>query len=159
MKDTYGTLKQLIPLILKYQGSANLNGMLVTDDSVIDSALIGDYELKAIFPRRFNYAAAGVAVAGQGQVQQGQQTPRRQAGGCLILSTGPGEYIIAGRNMSLSFVMMDANSEKNVGLLTLEDGTFVNNKWITGRRLNGDESRGTFPTDRSKIYKVSLYSY
>jgi hypothetical protein len=163
MKDTYGTLKQLLPLILKYQGSANLNGMLVTDDSGIDSALIGDYELKATFPRRFNYAAAGVVVAGQGQVQvqaqPGQQAPRRQAGGCLIISTGPGEYIIAGRNMSLSFGMMDANSEKKVGLLSLEDGTFVNNKWITGRRLNGDESRVTFPADRSKIYKVSLYSY
>jgi len=61
--------------------------------------------------------------------------------------------------MSLSFGMMDANSEKNVGLLSLEDGTYVNNKWITGRRLNGDESRVTFPADRSKIYKVSLYSY
>jgi len=163
MKDSYGTLNQLLPLILKYQGSTNLNGMLVTDDTGIDSALIGGYELKATFPRRFNYAAAGVVVAGQGQGQgqgqPGQQAPRRQAGGCLIISTGPGEYIIAGRNMSLSFGTMDANSEKNVGLLSLEDGTFVNNKWITGRRLNGDESRVTFPADGSKIFKVRLYSY
>lgn len=157
MKDAYGTLKQLIPLILKYQGSPDLNGMLVTDMTGIDSITIGDYELKATFPRRFNFAGAGIAGPGQGQ--EGTQAPRRQAGGCLIISTSPGEYIIAGRNMSVSFGMADAESGKSVSYLSLEDGTFVNGNWITGRRLNGDESRVTFPADRSKIYKLSLYSY
>ena len=62
--------------------------------------------------------------------------------------------------MSLSFGMADAESGKKCrSTFHLEDGTFVNGKWITGRRLNGDESRVTFPADRSKIYKVSLYSY
>jgi hypothetical protein len=108
------------------------------------------FALKATLPRRFNFAGAGVAVPGQGQ--EGVQVTRRQAGGCLIISTGRGEYIIAGRNMSVSFGMADAESEKSVSYLSLEDGTFVNGKWITGRRLNGDESRVTFPADRSKIY-------
>jgi hypothetical protein len=157
MKDTYGTLKQLKPLIVQNQGTPNLNGMLVTDLAGVDSVTIGGYEIKATLPRRFNFAAAGIAMPGQGPA--GAQAPGRQAGGCLIISAASGEYIIAGRNMSLSFGMEDPESEKNVSFLSLEDGTFVNDKWITGRRLNGDELRVSFPADRSKIYKVSLYSY
>jgi hypothetical protein len=155
MKDSYNTLKQLTPMILKYQGSPNLDGMMVSNNSEIDSIIIGGYKIKATFPRKFNYAAAGVSIAGQTNTQMQE----RKAGGCLIISIGIGEYIIAGRNLSLSFVISEAESKKDVGFLSLEDGIFVNGKWITSRRLNGDESRVTFPSDSSKIYKLSLYSY
>ena len=157
MKDAYGTLKQVIPLILKYQGSQNLNGMLVTEKSEADSVIIGGYALKGTFPRRFNYAAAGVAVpAGQ---QAAVQTTGKKAGGCLIISTGPGEYIVAGRNMSINFGLSAPDTKKKVNFLSLEDGHFVDGKWVTSRRLNGDEYKITFPADGSKIFKFSLYTY
>jgi len=77
----------------------------------------------------------------------------------LIISDSPGEYIIAGRKISLNFSDIDPGSGSRVSFLSLEDGEFNNGKWITGRRLNGDEFRVSFPADRSKIYKVSLYKY
>ena len=154
MKDTYGTLKQMIPMILNNQGTPNISGLMVDNNSGIDSVIIGGYEIRGTFPRRFRYAEAGIP-GGQGAEQQN----RGQAGGCLIISTGPGEYIVAGRNMSLTFSMADPESNQNVDFLSLEDGTFVDDRWITGRRLNGDERRVNFPADRSKIFKLSLYSF
>jgi len=156
MKDAYGTLKQIIPLIIRYQGTPNISGLMVSDISGIDSIIIGGYKIRGTLPRRFNFPGAGIpAGQGQGSVQQA----RRQAGGCLVITVGLGEYFIAGRNMSLNFAMADPESVQKVSFLSLEDGRFVNDQWITGRRLNGDEFRISFPSDRSKIFKVSLYRY
>jgi len=77
----------------------------------------------------------------------------------LVICTGPGEYYIAGRNMSINFSLENPVSNEHISFLLLEDGTFVDNEWVTGRRLNGDEFRVTLPNDRSRIYKVALYTY
>jgi hypothetical protein len=154
MKDSYGTLKQLIPLILQHQGTEKIGGLLVNDNERIDSAVIGGYKIRGTLGRRFDFTAAGIPVG-----QNSQHQVRRVAGGALIISTGPGQYIIAGRNMSLNFSDIDPESDLKVSFLSLEDGEFINNKWITGRRLNGDEFRVSFPADRSKIYKLGLYKY
>jgi len=155
MKDSYGTLKQLIPLILQYQGTENISGLLVNENERVDTVIIGGYKIRGTLGRRFDFAGAGIPG---GQAQQ-QQPPRRVAGGALIISTGPGEYIIAGRNMSMNFANADPGSKLRVSFLSLEDGNFVDNTWVTGRRLNGDEFRVSFPADRSKIFKLSLYQY
>lgn len=154
MQDAYGTIKQLVPFILEYQGTENISGLLADDNSRIDTVVIGGYKIRGTLGRRFDFTGAGIP-GGQGQIQP----VRRQAGGALVISTGPGELIIAGRNMSLNFSNEDPSSSLKVSFLSLEDGRFYNNKWITGRRLNGDEFRVSFPSDRSKIYKLNLYKY
>ena len=154
IKDSYGTLKQMIPLILQHQGTDRINGLMVTDNERIDSAVTGGYKIRGTLGRRFDFAAAGIPGG-----QNPQQPVRRVAGGALIISPDPGEYYIAGRNMSLNFSDVDPASGLRVSFLSLEEGEIINNKWIPGRRLNGDEFRVSFPADRSKIYKVSLYKY
>ncbi len=147
IKDSYSVLKQLTPLIL--ENGAN-RGLLVDDNNRIDSVTLGGFKITGSLGRRFRNAPAAQGMQG---IQQ------RQAGGALIISTGPGEYYIAGRNMSINFSAPEPKSNEHVSFLLLEDGMFVDNEWVTGRRLNGDEFRVTLPSDRSKIYKVSLYTY
>jgi hypothetical protein len=154
IKDAYGTLKQIIPLILNNQGTPNISGLLADETSRIDSVITGGYKIRGMLPRRFNFPGAGIPA---GQVPD--QPTGRNAGGCLIISTGPGEYIVAGRNMSLSFAVADPESKQKVSFLSLEDGRFEEGEWVTGRRLNGDEFRVSFPAEKSKIFKVSLYKY
>lgn len=154
MKDSYYTLRQLMPLILKYQGTENLSGLLVDENSLTDTLIFGGYKIRGNLGRRFDFAGAGVPGG-----QSPAQPARKQAGGALIICTRQNEYIVAGRNMSLSFSNADPESKLKVSFLSLEDGKYVGDKWITGRRLNGDEFRMSFPSDRSKIYKVSLYKY
>jgi hypothetical protein len=152
MKDSYGTIKQLIPLILKYQGTANISGLLADEQVSVDSVLIGGYKVSGALWRRGRLDEAGVA-GNQGP------GPKGHAGGALLISTGLGEYVVGGRNMLLTFSSTDPGSGKKVSFLSLEDGKFVNDEWVTGRRLNGDAFRVSFPPDRSKIYKLSLYEY
>lgn len=151
IKDSYATLNRMIPLIAKYQGTENMTGLLVSDQERNDTVVIGGYKLAGSLGRRFLFPGAG------NQENSAREIPR--VGGALIISTGPGEYIIAGRNMNLNFLNADSTSNQKVSFLSLEDGTINGNQWISGRRLNGDEFRVSFPLDKSKIYKLSLYKY
>jgi len=154
MKDAYNTLAQLVPLINEFQGTENIGGLLADDNIRSDTTLIGGYRVTGTLGRRFDFSGAGIP----GQQGQGQ-APRRQAGGALIICTGPGEFYVAGRNMSVNFSNPDPESLLKVSFLYLEDGKLIDNTWITGRRLNGDEFRISFPSDRSRIFKLSLYQY
>jgi hypothetical protein len=153
LQDSYNTLKQLTPFILNSQGTENIAGLLVDDNNRIDSVIIGGFKIKGMASRRFDMAAMGMPSGPSAQQQ------KRPAGGALIISTGPGEFIIAGRNMSLNITDADPASNRKVSFLSLEDGKFVDGNWITSRRLNGDEFRIILPTDRSRIYKASMYRY
>jgi hypothetical protein len=54
----------------------------------------------------------------------------------------------------------------NAGIASIDEGTFVDGRWVPGRRLNGDESDsdksvrlggGVIPN--GKIQRVKLYRY
>lgn len=147
LKESYGTLKQLIPLIAEFQGTENISGLLLDGATQSDTVIIGGYKIAGSSGRRSSLTPG--AISGQ--------SASPQIGGALIISTGLGEYFIAGKNISLKFLNADPESEYKVGFLSLEDGEFIDGKWITGRRLNGDELRVSFASDQSKIYKLNLY--
>jgi hypothetical protein len=50
-----------------------------------------------------------------------------------------------------------------VGLAVVEEGQYVNGRWLPGRRLNGDETPEWkalwFAGDRYTIQKIKLYRY
>jgi hypothetical protein len=152
IKDSYSSLKQLIPLIIE---NGQKKGLLVDENNRIDSVTIGGYKITGNLGRRYR----GPAMTGTGIAAAQGQANQHQSGGAIIICTGPGEYIIAGRNMNISFSAQIADSTANVSFLLLEEGKFVDDEWVPGRRLNGDEFRVTLPNDRSMIYKVALYTY
>ena len=52
VKDAYSALKQLTPLILKNQGTNNITGLLVDQNTKTDSVIIGGYKIKGRLGRR-----------------------------------------------------------------------------------------------------------
>lgn len=157
IKDAYSTLNQLTPLINNYSGTENMTGLLVDDNNHTDSVTIGGYKIKGTLGRRSGGAElAGVDIFGK---PVSIQSNSGQAGGAIIICTGPGEYFIAGRNMRINFTSENPQTNPNVSFLLLEDGEFIGNEWITGRRLNGDEFSISLPSNRSLIYKTALYTY
>ncbi|MCJ7449948.1 MAG: DUF5597 domain-containing protein [Bacteroidales bacterium] len=81
-------------------------------------------------------------------------------GAAIFIMTAPGEFYIGGSGMTITF--SQKNPEFKTGLATVEEGTFVQGKWIPGRRLAGDDT-GQGSNLRLgagyNIQKVSLYSY
>jgi len=54
------------------------------------------------------------------------------------MPTGPDEFLGAGKGFRVTFTPRAASG--HVGIAAVDEGAFVDGKWIPGRRLNGDEN-------------------
>ena len=83
------------------------------------------------------------------------------AGG-LIIREANGDFIIAGTGIVLSFEVPN-NKNLSAGILQAEEGKFVNETWIPGRRMNGDQDHQgrhiRIPVGEWGIQRVRLYQY
>jgi len=139
---TYGALRKLEPLILEHQGKGTMRGFLVDDKVPSRRIELGDYIIEAKLASRKLHTSGG-----------------------LIIQTGPDEFICTGRSLDVFFSPRDESYR--VALDIVDEGTFINGKWIPERRLNGDETHAStfdgaglrLPEERVAIQKVSLYKY
>jgi beta-galactosidase GanA len=148
--QTYKTLAELSPLILENQGKPTMAGVWLDQSNQTQQATLGDYTLKVAHDYTWAYSK------GYGQTNN---WPRL---GGLIISTAPDEYIIAGSGLVVTFTSNVPN-EPIAGILRIDEGHFVNGRWVPGRLLNGDENHQgrhlSLPPDQCGIQRVKLYSY
>jgi hypothetical protein len=84
------------------------------------------------------FAPAGGAVAGLSSSDKRPTT----AGG-IVFATAPDQFIVVGKDFTLSFTSLSTDLKKpKIDVAYMDDGSFINNKWVTTRRLNGDEGTG-----------------
>ena len=95
---------------------------------------------------------------------------RRTFSAAIFIATGPDEYYAAGTDVSVTFSPNPPGPEY-AGIGTVEEGAFVNGRWIASRQLAGDEtgqgknlSLRNRPTDRNRdgyagIQRFTLYRY
>lgn len=90
--------------------------------------------------------------------QGSQQTLPSAA--AIFISTGPDEYFVAGSGVNVKF-SPNAPGPEFDGLATVEDGTFVEGRWMPGRRLTGDDTgQGQKLSLRNKgIQHVPVYGF
>ena len=146
LEGTYDLLAQLSPLILEHQGKGTMTAILVNPNDPPQNVQLGNYTAHLAFASRRGGPAVG-------------QQPGSPAAAILIL-TGPDEFYIAGAGLSVTFTPHTPGPPL-AGLGTVEEGTFVNGRWIPGRRLAGDDTgQGENLSLRANgILRVTLYSY
>jgi len=150
----YEIVRQLAPLIAKHQGDGTMSAVLLRPDDPPQKVRVGNYTLQV----------AGLRPRPSAPQQQGFS-------GAIFIEAGPDEFYAAGGNVSASFAPNTPGPE-HVGLGTVEEGTFVNGRWIPSRQLAGDEtgeggnlSLRTHPVDRILadgyvgIQRVKLYRF
>ena len=80
----------------------------------------------------------------------------------LVIATGPDEFLGAGTGFCVSFSLKAAGPAQ-VGIGSVDEGTFSGGVWAPGRRLNGDEDdQGKcwrFIPKRIHIEKAVVYRY
>jgi hypothetical protein len=80
----------------------------------------------------------------------------------MIIMVAEDEFYIAGSGVVVTF-QSSTDDGTIAGIASMDEGTFVNGKWITGRRLNGDEDHQGrhlyLPGKEYGIQKVKLYKY
>lgn len=146
LDESYEILQQMSPLILANQGLGTMKGLLVSTASPVQHFELGDYSIE-------------VRLAGQ---------DKPNLAGGLIIQTGQQEFITAGK--ALEIFIVPKNDSCCIGINTVDEGTFKDGKWLSERRLNGDETY-SYSSDiwngnaiklsgnKVSIQKISLYRY
>jgi len=159
----YDMATQLKPLILEHQGTGTMSAILMQPKDPPQAIRLGDYTLEVAFvkPRA---------------EKRGEPAPTPPTlAGAIFIQTAPDEYFAAGFGVSVAF-SPNTPGLPYAGLDTVEEGTFVNGRWVAGRRLAGDETiegdclelqwprKGEAPSlqsrlSRENIQRVTLYRY
>ncbi|MBR5431491.1 MAG: DUF5597 domain-containing protein [Bacteroidales bacterium] len=139
----YGILKGMDQIIIQNYGSDKLRGLRITEDNASPAVEMGDYILTARSSvrnqRAINYGQGAAQMAIE-NAQLAAASQQQAQAGALILQTSPDEFYIVGINVSFSFASKKAGGPR-IMTEAIEEGTFVDGKWVPGRRLNGDENR------------------
>jgi beta-galactosidase GanA len=138
---SYAMLAQLAPLILEHQGKSVMAGVLPEgpEQRAPKQVRLGGYILNITYDRPSTDSLSGG----------------------LVIALGPDEFIFAGTGLIVTFEA-DSSAAQNVGILSVQEGKYVNGQWVPGRLLNGDQTHqgrhlrlapGKFDIQRIKLYR------
>jgi len=117
--ESYALLSQMLPVIAELQGEGRTAGLLQQANHEQWVTRLGGYYLRAKTRHPLER--------------------ERVPGGALILAVGADEFVLAGRGVDVQFSTVPS-AQPDVEFLWLETGTYVDGEWVSGRRLNGDET-------------------
>jgi len=144
----YDVLEQVTHLITRYQPTGGVKGFLLEKDSLSKGVTIGNYHLTIDHEYRLGWSA-------------GAKDNVWPLAGCIIMSNAPDELYVAATGVVITFASTTAN--RRAGFLTIDEGKFLNEKWIPGRRMNGDQDHQgrhvRIPVGDYSIQHVKLYTY
>jgi hypothetical protein len=167
---SYAIIEQLAPLILENQGQGKMAGVLVIADDPPQKIPLGNYVLEVSYtrPRRPPAPPPAKPAAGAPAVPASAPAPSRlpDRAGALFIAVGPDEYIVAGSGPVDVAFSPNTPGDPIAGIVSIDEGTFVEGRWVPGRRLNGDENgQGRYVRLRGgvlpngSIQRVKLYRY
>ena len=88
---------------------------------------------------------------------KGSEVP---SGGVALAKLGDNEYLVTGQNARLTFSVNKNVKDRAAIFERVEEGRFVNGKWVMSRVWNGDQTDyGLNFTDRPVVLKVKLGAY
>ncbi|WP_261305070.1 DUF5597 domain-containing protein [Paenibacillus andongensis] len=134
---SYELLSNMLGIIQKYRGTGKMTGFLQNQEPgcILSFA---KYDLKVTYKLK----------------QEG-----KPVSGGLVIEVSDNEFIMAGIGFSIEFLPKQDNASQ-VGYVLVEEGTFVQDKWLRGRVLNGDEaSYGLTVGSNPSALRVEVYQY
>jgi len=126
----YAVLGQLAPAILEAQARGSIGAVLVTRDGAPQKISLGNYTLEFKMSQGRRPPAAAPAVAAPNAPPP--------SGYAMVISTGPEDYILAGNMVQVTF-SVNSPGPSTAAVGALEEGDYVDGRWVPGRRLNGDD--------------------
>ena len=125
-------------------------GVLLDRKNALATLELGDYRFNFSFEPLDRYAF------------KGNLSDSAFRTGGIIIAVGPDEFIVAGSGMIVTFESA-LQDDMLVGIGSIDEGRFEEGKWITGLRLNGDQSHQgrhmRLPNNSFSIQRVKLYRY
>jgi beta-galactosidase GanA len=151
---SYDVLAQLTPLILENEPKGGVAGVLLEELTPAQTVRLDGYTLHVSGggPRRPLFGAG----------EPTQAAPFQPAYG-IFIAAGRDEFYMAGSGLTVTF-SADTPGPPIVGLATVEEGRFLEGRWVRGRTLAGDDTgQGNNLSLRGNrgpgILRVTLYRY
>ncbi|MCP9764255.1 GH35 family beta-galactosidase [Lacihabitans soyangensis] len=145
----FGLIKELSPLITSNQGTGKIKGIMLSKSDAETIVRLGKYE----FTCKHDYTLSWTP---------GARTETWPLGSAIIIQTAENEFYIAGSGVVITTKSIE-NKDLNIGLLKVDEGNFINNKWIVKRHLNGDQTHQgrhiNIGTNQYGIQRVEFYGY
>jgi hypothetical protein len=116
----YQALQGLAPEILEAQSKGTIAGIWLTKDKKQQTITMGEYKLDISI--RTNREGTELHNVGYG----------------LVIMNSKNEFTIAGTDIQITFYPVTPGPAY-VGYETLDEGKYVDGKWVAGLRLNGDD--------------------
>jgi beta-galactosidase GanA len=152
-------IAQLTPLIVEHHGRGTMAGLLQehADNRQPQQLRLNGYVLSASFERSSPPSLADGAIDPAGTAPT---RPVASPAGGLVIATAADEFVFAGIGVTVTFAPIEPGSQ--AGILSVEEGRFVNGTWENVRWLNGDQTHqgrhlrvepGRFSIQRIKLYR------
>jgi hypothetical protein len=179
----YSLLSQLAPMILEHQGNGTMSAVLLGATNSPEKVVVGNYTLAVASTGARGGGGARGPAGGRGAAGAQGVAGERGAGGArgmagargavgatsaqpaapsvaMFIATGPDEYFAVGNGVNVTF-SPNTPGPPLAGLGTVEEGAFVNGRWVPGRQLAGDDTgQGDYLTLRNMgILHVTVYRY
>ena len=167
----YRIISRMEPVIAAHQGKDSITAVRLNQGEAPIEAKLGNYTL------HFSYTGRGRVPIAPEPVQAGRgarpATPpapaaRRGGGGAdapmeaaaIVVASGPDEFYMGGGGLRIDFTA-NTPGPAIVGLGIVQEGKFVDGKWVVVRQLGGDDiGQGEIlPLRPNTILRVVVYRY
>ena len=156
---SYDLIAQLEPQLLASQGRGMSAGLLSEgpEQRQPQQVRFGRYVLNVTFERGAPPGLAGGVIVPSNAVTAAPPPP---AGG-FVIATGPDEFLFAGTGLVITFESLEPR--QTAGILSAEEGRYVNGAWQNVLWLSGDQTHQgrhiRLDPGRFSIQRVRLYRY
>jgi hypothetical protein len=113
-RQAISAINELMPYLLKYQGTGKMRGFMRTKNVTTDTLVFGG---DRVIVEYNNWDNTGYG---------------------LVIQTAPDEYVVAGITARLKFE--SGNPSKKIRIGQVFEGKLEGEEWVTSRMLNGDET-------------------
>jgi hypothetical protein len=127
LTSVYDVIRQLAPLISAHQGDGTMSAVIVGAKDPPQKVKVGTWTLEASF------------VMPRTQPPEPPPATPIWNAAAIFIQTGPEEFYAAGTGVNVRFIP-NTPGPALAGLATVEEGVFVNGRWVPGRRMAGDDT-------------------
>ena len=164
----YRLVSQMAPMIAAHQGKESITSVRMDQGDAPRRVRLGNYMLELTYTGRGRVPIAPEpkAVRGQapavpaGQLGRGSAAQAPMQAAAILIAAGPDEYYMGGGGFRIGFAA-NTPGPATVGLGIVQEGKFVDGKWVVVRQLGGDDiGQGEILTLRpNTILRVVVYRY
>ncbi len=162
--QAYKLLSGMLPQLAEWQAAGKVKGILMVDGEKPQPVALGGYQItlavrRAGGPGSETADAKPAPLLAGGVALSSRAMPADTRSFALVVNTAPDEFLFIGANGSPSF-SADSPGPSRVGVSARDEGRYKNGKWVSSRRINGDELfMPALPSSTIGMLKIRLVRF